>query len=481
MFAVVGGLAAQDDLPVLTYFFPGSPQPDVAAVQDALNEYMGERIGAHIELNAIDWGAYDSQISLMNASGEVYDLAFTAPWINNFYTNVSQEYLLPLNDLLPEYAPNYFASLTPETWNAVTVAGNIMAGINQQIFVKPFGPFIRTDVLDAIGMQEEFAALTSFSDLDPILEAVKAYADSDPTDALEYVTYNLNGLTIPEIWGFDPQDFSLAVSTTDDSAQIVIWPQTAEYRSAVEMARRYYLAGYAPTDVANWAEADGAWQAGQYAVRLVDIVKPGGLAEIEARWGQAVTATAIAEPVLTTAGVTATLTGVSSTSEHPELAVQFLELVNTDPVFFNMLAKGLEGSHWEWANQDDLLIQPPSGAASFGDTGYNPNTDWMFGNVFNAFYTDPSQIGAWPETAELNANARPSPLLGFTFDRSAVETEIASISAVSTEYADPLNQGLIETEEGLAALNQALIDAGIERVQAEMQRQVDEWLAARNS
>jgi putative aldouronate transport system substrate-binding protein len=481
MFAVVGGLAAQDDLPVLVYYFPGSAQPDLAMVQEALSAYMAERIGATIELRPIDWGAYDSQISLMNAAGEEYDLAFTAPWINNFLTNVSEEYLLPLTDLLPEYAPNYFASMTPATWDAVTVGGEIMAGINQQIFVKPFGPYIRADVLDAIGMADEFNALTSFEDLGPILEAIQAQVDADTTDPLEYVTFNLSGLSIPEIWGYDPQDSFLAVKTDDETAQVVIWPQTDEYRQAVTTIREYYQAGYAPTDVANWAEADSAWTAGQYGIRLVEIVKPGGEAETEARWGQPVVATAIAEPVLTTGGVIATLTGVSSTSQHPELAVQYLELVNTDPVFFNMLAKGLEGTHWEWADQDLLLIQPANGAASFGDTGYNPNSDWMFGNVFNAFYSDPTQVGAWPETAELNASARPSPLLGFTFDRSAVETEMSSISAVGSEFADPLNQGIIETEEGLAALNQALIDAGIERVQAEMQRQVDEWLAAKNS
>lgn len=478
LFVIVGGLSAQEDLPVLTYYFPGSPQADVATVQDALNAYMAERIGAQIELNAIDWGAYNEQVSLMNAAGEVCDLQFTAPWINNFLSNVSQEYLLPLTDLLPQYAPGYYASLTPEMWEAVTVGGEIMAAINQQIFVKPFGPIIRADVLEAIGMADEFNALTSYEDLGPILAAVKEYADSDPNDALEYVTYGLSGLTTPEIWGYDPIDSGLVVRVDDPAAQVVVWQQTEEYQRAAEMVREYYLAGYAPTDVANWAESDPAWVAGQYAVRLVEIVKPGGDAEVLARWGQPVVSHAIVEPVLTTGGVAATLTGVCSSSEHPELAVQFLELLNTDPVFFNILAKGVEGVHWQWADQDALLIEPANGAASFGDTGYNPNSDWMFGNVFNAYYTDPTQVGAWPETLALNANAHPSPLLGFTFDRAAVETEMASISAVLPEYADPVNTGLVDTTEGIAALNEALTGAGIERVREELQRQIDEWLSA---
>jgi len=464
------------DLPRLVYLYPGAPQADVLAVQDAMSVYMAERIGATIELRAIDWGAYDGQISLINASGENYDLGFTAPWINNYYTNINQEYLASIGDMLPELAPNYWASLTPETWEAARVGGGIYGGINQQIFVKPFGPYIRTDIIEAVGLADAFASLTSYEQLDPIMAAIKEYADQD--DTLTHVTYNLAQILVAENWGFDPQSSGLIVRSTDESAQVEIYSQTDEYRQAVETIRRWYQAGYAPSDVALWSEMDAAWVAGQYAVRVSDIVKPGGNAEVQARWGWAVTSKALAEPLLTTGGVTATLNGVSSVSANPEIAVRYLELVNSDPVFYNLLCKGIQGTHWEWADEGQQLIRPANGAASFGDTGYNPNTDWMFGNVFNSYYGDATQIGAWPETAELNRNARPSPILGFTFDGSSVETEVASISAVTQEFGSPLGSGTVDTAEGLERYNQAQLDAGIERVRDEMQRQIDAWKSA---
>jgi putative aldouronate transport system substrate-binding protein len=368
--------------------------------------------------------------------------------------------------------------MTPETWEAARVGDHIYGAINQQIFPKPFGPYIRTDILEAIGMAEAFAAISSYEDLEPILAAVQEYAAQD--DVLTQATYNLAPLLVPENWGYDPIVVDLVVDTTDPEAKVLILSETEGYRRAASLIRRWYLAGYAPADVAMWDEMDAAWTAGLYAVRVSDIVKPGGNAEVQARWGWAVTSKALAEPVLTTAGVIATLNGVSYTSEHPELAVAFLELLNTDPVFYNMLCKGLEGVHWEWADKEALLIRPANGAASFGDTGYNPNTDWMFGSVFNAYYTDPTQVGAWPATAELNRSARPSPILGFTFDGSKVETELASVSAVLQEFGNPLGSGLVDVDEGIARLQQALQDAGIERVRAEVQRQIDEWRAARS-
>jgi len=468
---------AAADLPRLVYIFPGAPQPDVKKVQDALSAYIADRIGATIELRAIDWGAFDKQISLINASAEKYDLAFTAPWVNNYYTNISQEYLAPIGDRLTSLAPKYFGSLTPAMWAAATVGGKIFGGINQQIFVKPFGPYIRTDVLEAIGLKDDFNKLTTYETLEPIMAAVKKYIATGKDKTLTHVTYNLSPIMTQENWGYDPQDFMLVVKSTDTAAQVKIWSQTDEYRKAAELVRRWYQAGYAPTDVKLWSEQDNAWKAGQYAIRVSDIVKPGGNVEILARWGQAVTSKAIAEPLLTTGGVTATLTGVSAVSANTDLAVKYLELVNTDPVFYNMLCKGIEGVHWDWADKAKGVIKPGSGKTNFGDTGYNPNTDWMYGNVFNSYYADASQVGAWAETAKLNKDARPSPVLGFTFDRKSVETEIASISAAQKEFADPLGTGIVDVTDGLAKLNKALKAAGIEKIRDEMQKQIDVWKA----
>ena len=70
---------------------------------------------------------------------------------------------------------------------------------------------------------------------------------------------------------------------------------------------------------------------------------------------------------------------------------------------------------------------------------------------------------------------------GFTFNRAPVETEIASITAVNKEYGEPLGFGFVDPTEGIARLNEELKNAGIERVQEEMQRQIDEWKAANAS
>lgn len=466
------------DLPRLLYIFPGSPQPDVAKVQEAMSAYMAERIGATIELRAVDWGAYNDQIGLINAAGEKHDIAFTAPWINNYYANISQDYLAPLEDKLPTLAPNYWASMTPATWEAARVGKSIYGGINQQIFVKPFGPTFRADVVQTLGLADAINAVKTYEDLDPIFKTIYDYVQKD--DKLTYLSYGFGGVTVREIWGYDPVDEVLAVKIDDADAKVVIFTETDEFRRAAELIRKWYQAGYMPADQATWNQADDAWKAGLYVTRVAEVQAPGGEAAQKARWGMDVFVKAIAEPFLTTGSVTATLNGVASVSDHQDLAVKFLELVNSDPVFYNLLCKGIEGTHWEWADKSTQLIKPAGGKAGFGDTGYAPNTDWMFGNVFNSYYVDPTQVGAWPATAELNRNARPSPVLGFTFDRKTVETETAAISAAKKEFEDPLGGGIVDVAEGIAKLNEALRKAGIEKVRDEMQRQIEAWKAAQS-
>jgi putative aldouronate transport system substrate-binding protein len=469
----------RQNLPKLVYIFRVQPQQDTALVQERLSEIMAERIGATIELRIIEPGVYNDQMALINAAAEEYDLVFTAPWTNNYYNNVNQEYLTPLDDLLPTLAPGLWGSMQPATWEAARVQGSIYASINQQIFVKPFGPSFRQDVIEAVGLADALAAVTRYSELTPLMAALKEYVDAD--DTLTHV-YAAGGPFMSEIWGYDPQgnqSLGLSIKSDDASAQPVIFAETDAFREAAELTREWYMAGYVPSDILTVDEIDRGFTAGQYASRsLAGVVKPGGAAEAKARWGWDVLEKAIAEPLLTTAGTTATLTGVSSTSRNPELAVQFLELVNTDAEFYNTLCKGIEGTHWEWADKDRLLIKPAGGKASYTEVGYNPNVDWMFGNVFNSYYSSEAQVGAWPATAELNRNARPSPVLGFTFDPKPVETEVASLSAVQAEFVEPLTWGLVDPAQGLPALIQAQRAAGIERVQEEMARQIEAWRAS---
>ena len=76
----------------------------------------------------------------------------------------------------------------------------------------------------------------------------------------------------------------------------------------------------------------------------------------------------------------------------------------------------------------------------------------------------------------MNDNARKSPILGFGFDSEPVQNELVNVNTVVTEYS-----GMLTDERDMDELyEQFLADlevAGVDKVIAEMQSQIDEFLA----
>lgn len=153
-----------------------------------------------------------------------------------------------------------------------------------------------------------------------------------------------------------------------------------------------------------------------------------------------------------------------------------MQLITTDPVAYNLIAKGIQGKHWVWADEAKKVIKFPDGVTA-ETSGYNPNTDWMFGDQFNAYFVTPEQAAedAWNATKKLNNEATPSPALGFAFVSDPVKTELAQVSAVSSEYALQFLLGLTDPAKGQPEYVAKLQAAGADKLVAEVQKQIDAW------
>lgn len=475
--------AAAQDLPFVTlrWIYGGQPPEDLKLVQDALNVILKEKINAEIIMESTDWGAFNDKMALINAGGEVYDIAYTASWINNYYNNVNNEYLAPLDDLLLEFAPGLWDSMPETTWNAARIRGSIYGVINQQIFPRPQGFTIRRDIIDKLDLSETIDNMTSYDELTGLLQTIKEYVDSGEDPNLEYAAYLSFGISSGGAWD-NENLYGLAVKGDDyEHRQAVIFSGTEAFRNRCETAYGWSQAGYLPPDRLTGDEPRANFRAGKYAMMISGTIKPGGEIENQALLGFAVRDKILYNPILTTPAVTATLTGISSNSPNPERAMMFLELMNTNKEIYNLFCKGIEGTHWEWDDPSIELIKPAAPATTWAEVKYNPNTDWQFGNQFNAYIIDRAQVGVWEATYKLNNETPPSPLLGFTFDAANVQTEAAALTSIGTEYGEPLANGVVNPDDpdrGIAALQQRERDAGIERVLAECQRQIDEWVAA---
>lgn len=103
----------------------------------------------------------------------------------------------------------------------------------------------------------------------------------------------------------------------------------------------------------------------------------------------------------------------------------------------------------------------------------------MIGNQFQAYLMESDEEGIWEKTMQGNEEAELDALFGFVPDRTPIETELATCEAVWTEYKDILNYGLDDYNTVIPQMMEKLKAAGLDTVTAELQSQLDEFLASK--
>lgn len=458
----------------ISYTYPGPGVPnDLQEVEDAINGILIPKINVKLTLNPMDWGTFGERMQLKMAAGEPCDIVFVAPWINNYYLNVINGALYPLDDILPEYAPGLYASIAPSTWEAARVKGNIYAVINQQIWPKPWGVHVIKDFADTYNL--DLDTIYRFEDMEPFMDAVLAGEGGEVTPYCKRaVPFYLQYHGFAEMGSGD----AAGVSVRYDDPTVVNVFESPEWQETAQLNRRWYLADYTfKDDIPNIDETIKA----KLCAYDSHIEKPNQATDFRAAHGLDCIFKNLTVPlILDTGGATATMNGICATSANPESAMKVLEMLNTNKEVYRLLSYGIEDEHWVWVDKDLDIVSLPEGKTQ-ADMGYFPNTDWMFGNQFNAPYRDEetARLDAWELTRRLNNSATPHILLGYTFDSKPVENEVAQVTAVAAEFCTPVLNGLVDFEGNYETCLEKVKAAGIDTVLTEAQRQVDEFMAGK--
>lgn len=156
---------------------------------------------------------------------------------------------------------------------------------------------------------------------------------------------------------------------------------------------------------------------------------------------------------------------VPVTSTKADRVALFVNLLQKNTEMANLFAYGVEGTDYE-------LVDGKVSKINTEELFY----EWMIYNVKisspTTAYTDEFMevYKKWDDPA------LPSVSFGFSLDYSPVKTEKAQIDAVWEELAKPMLAGLVSYEDGIDQLKKELKAAGWDTYQAEIQRQLDEYL-----
>jgi len=178
------------------------------------------------------------------------------------------------------------------------------------------------------------------------------------------------------------------------------------------------------------------------------------------------------------------LNGISARSEYSEEALTLLSLMANDEVFRETLLFGVE-------KQDYILTETGSHASIIQDNGSSYNMSFL--SAYSDFYgtgTDlrvPTQEGSTRLESYKNSMDRALVKCKITFDFSAVAAEVEAVNAILTRQdrddfdVDPPIQFAIFGNLTEAEYDQMLAEiraAGGDKIQAELQKQLDAWLEA---
>ena len=131
-----------DDPYEIVYYMPYNdayPPQDLITVQNKLSNVLKKKINSTIKLVAYTYQEYTSKMSGVIAANSPFDVCFTSPDINPYVTNVQREAFLPLDYLLPNYAPQTWSAIPEQIWQQARINGKIYGSVNEQIFPRTYG------------------------------------------------------------------------------------------------------------------------------------------------------------------------------------------------------------------------------------------------------------------------------------------------------------------------------------------------------
>ncbi|MFC5651861.1 ABC transporter substrate-binding protein [Paenibacillus solisilvae] len=447
----------------LIWYTIGTPQKDTDRVMAEVSKYTAEKIGVTVKMNMIDWGDYSQKMQVMTASGTPMDIMFTASWAFDYVQNARKGAFTAIDELLPKYGQGIVKALDPAFLEGSKIDGhNYGVPANKELPAQDVWRFNK-NLVDKYKLNID--SVNTLESLEPLLKTIKAnepgtFALAADKSFMPVVPYD-----------YIIQQMPMAVKIGDAGYKVVNIFDTPEMKQALKTMNKYYKAGYIPTEAATLnsltdVQATGKW--------FTDKATNQPLADNlwSASLGYPIVSKPASPALIYNWSVMGSMQAISANSEYPEKAMEFLNLLNTDPVLRNMVDSGIEGVHYKKVGDDAMENLPES-------KNYDMPT-FSLGNVMITYRDKNDPVTKWDEFKKFNESSEKAPLLGFNFDPTKVTSEIAAVQNVKEEFWASLMTGTVDPDKFIPSATEKFKAAGLDKIIAEAQSQIDAWKAANN-
>ena len=461
----------------LTMYLIGDRPVDNDEVFAKINEKLKEEINATIDVKFMSWGEYEQKYPLIFASGEDWDIIYTADWCFYNAQATKQGFWEITQEALETYAPMTAGSMYPEAWEQAKVDGRVyMLPMNYKE-ITSYVYLVRGDLMDkydiksVASLDEAEAYMDAIVANEPTLIPLDVGSDYDKLFVFDRMWQKANWESEEKVTGVGSWQAMASVSELDDGAAVKGNFDQPEFQGVIERIKDWKDRGFwSKNAVVNTQNNTESFQAGKSALALCNVNTAKSIyAQMTAEhpeWDVRVfDAQEDVPPVLNS--YLANGMSIFSKSRNPERALMALDYLRNDAEINNLFCYGIEGKHWEASGEHGLVSLPDS-----TNYAYDSNCNW---GVRNDAYWRVVE-GGIPNFEEMNEvwkeNARSGRYQTFVFDDSNVKNEIAAITEIFNTDYKLLGLGFTDDPAGdIAKLKEKMAAAGAEKVYAEMQKQ----------
>lgn len=451
----------------ITVAFPmlNTAQKDLKLVEDEINKISEAKIATHVNLKPIGAGEWTQQLTLMFTTNETVDLM---PVFGAAYSGMAAKgQLIPLNGLLDQYGEG-IKTAVGDYMAATRIKGESYAVPTIRDLAMNYGFSMVKSLVDKY--QIDVASIKTLDDFEQALRKVKAGESFAPLVPAapghsffdEYVFYDKLGDNLGVLPNYD------------NGLKVVNLYEMPEYKDFLVKIRGWYQDGLAMKDASTNKTSTYELIKSGKAFGTFTATKPGFVAQEKLTTGIELAIAETTPAIATTTSVQGVMWGIPVLSKQQERAMRFLNLMYSDKDIVNLFDWGVEGTHYVKVDGQDNVIKYPEGVDP-STLGYVNSLHYLFGNQFLSYVLEGNDPQIWEEMKAYNDGAIHSKALGFVFDASLVKTEYAAVSNVVTQYKLPLETGSVDPEKILPEFVAKLKSAGIDKIIAEKQKQLDEW------
>ncbi|MBP3360884.1 MAG: ABC transporter substrate-binding protein [Clostridia bacterium] len=452
----------------LKMILPGDKPAIYDEIYGKLNEMLREDIGAELEVEYYNYSDLNQKYSLLFSSGEECDIVFAADWLQYNQQASKNSFMEITDDMLKEYAPKTYETLTEIIKNEASVNGKLYMIPNTAKEYSENVVLIRGDLREKYGLGK----LNDINDFEKYLTMI---AEKE-SDIIPVVDLALSGLWTRDAVIAIPPSTELAYDIEKD--EFVKKDYQDWYINSVKKTRELVDKGVIPADISVNKTTGSMFENGKAATYVKNLETSSSMAKklraSHPEWKIEMYSFKKDVPKVINSSISNGLS-LNRICKNPEKALQTIELLRNDKRYFDLTWYGIEGKHWQAEGDRGYISLNDSLPA---EEKYVAGAVWGWKNE-SMLRRDSSEI---PEKQEIldawEQVTVDSDIYGFTFDDTNVKTEIATVKSTASQYGGPLYNGMVaagEIDKAFSEYQKKLEQAGIDKIYDEVTRQYKEY------